>query len=418
MAKRRGDGRRNVKDRLITLGLGLLALYVVLALFVFNRPPETHPISFPTTADRGAQGLVALKRWLGEAGVPTASLRRRYDAADALPPGRGHLLVASSPQRWPVRTKEGRALREWVARGNTLLILAALYDTPEWSQSLGDQDELLRTFGLDFDRVDLADGETASDSHRSTWRTLRITPAMGGGGRRLAVFAPAPRFGWALSSTDKAPALVLAQTEPHGWPVMWRLPQNQGAVIVSAHADLFGHAALGREDNARFMAALAQAHLAPQGIAIFDDMHLGLSDLYDPRAFVADTRVRGTAVFLASLWLLYLIGRGARLGPLSRHLRRPRAVDFVYAVGGLFARRLTRQAALAALIRNFFNDVRARHALPRNGAPVWDLLAGDARMAPERLAQLRMLAQKPHPRPRDLVAAANLIHELRSRHYD
>lgn len=404
-----------MKDRLITLGLGLLALGVVLALFVFNRPPETRPISFPTTADRGAQGLLALKRWVSEAGVPTASLRRRYDA---LPAGSGHLLIASSPQRWPVRTKEARALRDWVARGNTLLMLVARYDAPEWSQALGYQNELPRALGLDFDRVEIAEEEGENASTESTWRALSVTPMMAGRSRRLAVYTSAAEVAWALSSTNKAPAAVLAQTEPQGWPALWRLPQEQGAVIVSAYADLFGHAALGREDNARFLAELVQAHVAPQGVVIFDDMHLGLSDLYDPRAFVADARVRGTAAFLIGLWLLYLLGRGARLGPLGQRTRVPRAVDFVQAVGGLFARRLTRQAALAALLKNFFNDVRARHALPRNGAPVWDVLARDARVAPARLAALRALTQKPKPRSRDLVTAANLIHELRSRHYD
>lgn len=407
-----------MKDRLITLAMGLAALYAVLALFVFDRPPDIRPISFPTTADTGAQGLVALKRWLSEAGIATHSLRLRYDATGALPAGSGHLLIASSPQRWPVRSKEARALRDWVSRGNTVVMLVARYDAPEWSRELGYQDELPRAFGLDFDRVELAEDEASADSAGSTWRTLATTPIVAGRSRRLAVLMSAPEEAWALSSTNDAPALVLAQVAPQGWPAIWRFPQSRGTVIVSAYADLFGHTALGREDNARFMAELVQAHVAPHGVILFDDMHLGLSELYDPRAFVADPRVRATAAFLVALWFLYLVGRGARLGPLARGQRLPRAVDFVHAVGGLFARRLTRQAALAALIRNFFNDVRARHALPRNGAPVWDVLARDARIAPERLAQLRALAQKSQPRPRDLVAAANLIHQLRSRHYD
>lgn len=406
-----------MKERIITLALGLVALYVVLALFVFDRPPQTRPISFPTTADTGAQGLVALKRWLSEAGVATRSLRRRYDANDALPAGRGHLLIASSPQRWPARTKEARALRDWVSRGNTVLLLVAGYDDPEWSQSLGYQDALLRAFDLELDSVMLSE-EEPEDGTTAAWHMLQITPAFAGRSRRLAVYAPPLQVGWALSSTKRTPAVVLAQTQPHGLPAIWRLPQGDGMLVVSAYADLFGHAALGREDNARFIAELVQAHVAPRGSVVFDDMHLGLSELYDPRAFVADPRVRATAAFLVALWLLYLIGRGARLGPASRRQHPPRAVDFVHAVGGLFARRLTRQAALAALVRNFFNDVRAHHALPRNGAPVWDLLARDARIAPEYLAQLRALAQKSQPRPRDLVTAANLIHQLRSRHYD
>src|SRR6185312_4007746 len=44
----------------------------------------------------------------------------------------GNVLIVTMPQRVPVRTRELEELRAWVARGNTLLILAAVEDTPLW----------------------------------------------------------------------------------------------------------------------------------------------------------------------------------------------------------------------------------------------------------------------------------------------
>ena len=49
----------------------------------------------------------------------------------------GNLLVVTLPATTAFKTEEFRALENWVRSGNTLLVLAALSDNPDWAFALG-----------------------------------------------------------------------------------------------------------------------------------------------------------------------------------------------------------------------------------------------------------------------------------------
>ena len=125
-----------MKDRLVTLALAVAAFALFYALLAPKPSPPQPAVTRPTSIERGSNGYVALERWLSAAGFDVVSLRERYnrlDSFDAAKTGRDSLLITTTPHLHPVRHSELQPLRAWIARGNTLLVLAGLSDTPEWS---------------------------------------------------------------------------------------------------------------------------------------------------------------------------------------------------------------------------------------------------------------------------------------------
>ena len=67
-------------------------------------------------------------------GVDVRSFRERYTKLSELDtPSRGNLMVLSLPAVEVFHSDEFSALDQWVRRGNTLLINAALLDQPGWA---------------------------------------------------------------------------------------------------------------------------------------------------------------------------------------------------------------------------------------------------------------------------------------------
>ena len=146
-----------MKDRLVTAGGALLALVVLYAAFFQST---SSPITRPVTPETGRNGYAAVSRWIESAGFRVVSFRERYDrliepARGRTPelPRRGNVLITTMPHSTPVRSREHEHLKAWIRSGNTLLILAALDDTPEWAPPRADRrflDDLQIMSGLRF----------------------------------------------------------------------------------------------------------------------------------------------------------------------------------------------------------------------------------------------------------------------------
>ena len=125
-----------MRERGITLLLALASLLAFYGLWLRPEPsldPDAN-IARPTTAERRGNGYAALYEWLQRSGVGVRSLRERYMALQDLDvPPRGNLLILSLPAVEVFRTDELGALDQWIRRGNTLLINAALLDQPAWA---------------------------------------------------------------------------------------------------------------------------------------------------------------------------------------------------------------------------------------------------------------------------------------------
>ena len=130
-----------MNDRLVTLA-GALGSLLVLVLLLY-QPAGESPHARPTTLEAGTNGYLGLVRWLESQSppVPVASLRRRYEVLLEEYPfpnaaaGQGHVLIVTYPFATPADAGELNRLRRWLARGNTLLVLAALNETPAWANT-------------------------------------------------------------------------------------------------------------------------------------------------------------------------------------------------------------------------------------------------------------------------------------------
>lgn len=428
-----------MKDRLITLLGGLVALYAVIILLA----PKTEPdyISRPLTTDEQRHGLSSLMQWLQHENVETLSLRQRYDELINSPglAESGNLLVIHLPLLLPAQNDEIIRLRNWLSAGNSLLILSAYNDFPEWTGSTrpganADDYSLLYELGFfiahdtalddvqeegDAEKLDLEAAGNLLEYLQVRKRNLVPTgshPLH----HRVKKLQLETRFlnnrQLELGSREKfRSVLPIIEDEDSHTQAIWELRIGNGKSIISSYAGLFSNNVIAREDNAQFFMNIVSLNLDSEGVVIFDDMHQGLTDIYDPQAFYSDPRLHNTLWFLFAFWLLYLVGRSNRIAPPLLSAPAVHAVDFVRAVGGLFARRLSRQDSVRGLFKHFFNDIRAQYGKPLNGEPVWEILEHSPRIAQQDIDRLRSYYAANGRRAAKLVPLHNLLLTIRKR---
>jgi hypothetical protein len=415
-----------VNERLRTLLGALVALVIVLALLVPPPDSDSQEHSRPLSTDAGPRGLLGMARWLESSGVPAYSLRRRYDTLDLEPdlPDTGNLLIVSLPQQFPARVAESEALAHWLRRGNAALLLTALEDAPKWSRDLDpdDTEVLLDRLGLRLTKDESERVEADAAELRTPSLQLRPTapfPLLRGVHEVRAERDEPNRADWRLRPVGgrRLGLVLLRGPGEHSALRQWRI--GAGRLWVSRVADLFGNRHLGEADNARLFANLVAAALGPEGRVVLDDMHQGLSELYDPEAFFADPRLHRTLGFLLAFWILYLVGRSNRLAPPRPRPVPPRAADLARAVGGLFARRAPREEVGRGLLQRFADELRLARGLPANGRLPEDLLYASPTVRRGDLEALTKLRDKPGRwSQRDLTTLISLMHSIRKGYYD
>ena len=419
-----------MKDRLITLFGGLLALVLVVVLLIEPTKPDHQQFSLPISTDSGTSGLLGLDTWLKEAGVATMSFRHRYDRLLSKQefPSTGNLLILSLPQHQPARIRERESLKQWVHQGNSLLILAAGNDAPKWSLFHFPNQVNLEKAIFDPTKFDLISDlgfqlkpETSSPSQQSQaptpqssekdhtfWEMLETVESKP---RELHIRGPHPILDGVQRvvvsdfpefppmrlhhNTDHRSAFALLEEAKTGTAALWQISVGKGTVWISRYADLLGNISLGHADNARLIANLINFAVSSEGLVMFDDMHQGLSALYDPKTFFSDARLHHTLWFIFAFWLFYSLGRSNRLAPLSGKTPLPQAVDFIRATGGLFAQHVHGPGQLGKeMLGNFFNDIRRQYHLPLNKQPIWDVLFAAPQMRIHHVKALQHLANR------------------------
>ena len=406
-----------MNDRLITLFGGMASLLIVIALLLPPRQMTLANDSRPTTTDRGVHGLQGLKTWLDHNHIPNISLRRRYTSLqlDTRLADSGNLIIISIPQTTAPSRAELDALEDWVIQGNLVLLLAAINDRPAWSLLSGNHvDSIAAALGFEFTS---ASGEQPDDESAVQQDPLSINLYEVGSllldEDRQAV-ALEPTFVHPLLENVDAVATfrsrifddpdttptgnagarqllpLLQRDDLHGFG-LWEFRAGTGGGWISTHPDLFGNVTLGLADNARLFANLVTSERGEDGHVIFDDMHFGVSDLYDPENFFSDPRLHNTLLFLGLFWMLYLFGYSNRLAPPTEQQQHPRASDFVEAMAGFFARRLNTSATSRSILDHFYTDIRNSYRLADPQAPVWELLRNTATVRESDIQVLEQL---------------------------
>jgi len=377
-----------MNDRLIVLIGGLLAMALVYVLLV-PKPAPVRPVSRPITTDTGADGYFALEQWVSRSGIATHSLRHRYDALyddTIIAAPRGNILLVSMPQFERPRFDEIDTLIDWVYEGNTLLILAAIHDSPAWIYR-GD----FSFFFEDLESITLAEftiddeadtGELPADATNAllapnetilTASPLFPHPLLAGVAQ-LHAESDLGVAAWGISMQADAPLFALAADDQMGLGALWEQRLGEGRIILSAYGSLLANRSVGQADNRQFVRNLLRHHLGPDGLVIFDDMHQGLSSLYDPEAFFSDPRLHNTLYFIIGFWLLYLVGATNRLGEARQGRHEIGEADFIRTTGQFIARRVKPRDVGTRMFSILFDDLRQQRKLPESEEPAWDLL--------------------------------------------
>jgi len=377
-------------DRLTTLAAALGALALFLVLFVHGEGALNARKNVPrptTEAPYGAGYRVAFL-WLKASGLRAVSLR---DRLDTLPARRdlsasGNVLIVTLPGSETFRSSETRRLQEWIRSGNTLLVLAALSDSPDWARSVGGSNvgDLKVLSGIDFDNA------AGHEERRRPAATILPNRAHAYftdvGSARASTLHP-PRV-WTARIPADSFVLALAREQDTGSAVLWTRLTGAGRIVVSGAASLFTDRALPLADNAELFANIVGVNLGIAGAVIFDDYHQGLSAAYDPQKFYSDPRLYMTGAILLLLWFIWVLG-ATRLRVPAMRIAAPREADLVRANAGFLARVLPPDLAARRLFEHFFRAVAARAPRAQADAP-WGYLQSLPRIAASDLEQMRL----------------------------
>jgi hypothetical protein len=393
-------------------------------------------VTRPLSTEAGPNGYLGLQRWLSVEKIPVISLRDRYGALSKVTPAAtsGNLLITTAPHVYPLRGSEAQPLQDWVSAGNTLLVLAGLSDTPEWSMGQGVDPQFMAHMqtmtGLTFKMIPPPEPKPGDQIEKRTPRnavsavTRLVEPVhyestpngehpLLHGVRSIQAVSEFPSAQWQATS-DRAVVLELASDHKAGAPALWLMPYGDGQIIVSAYGSLFTNKLLDQRDNARLLANIVHWSLSDRGRVIIDDAHQGLVSFYDSDKFFGDARLHRALLWLLVLWLVFVLGprrlRGATdsWNPLD-------VTSFVRATGGFMARVLRPDAAGQRLFANFFNEIRSRLGMTTDGAPLWDWLAARSVIPVADLNRLQHLHERVAERRRvDLAELHNLIARVRA----
>ena len=393
-----------MNDRLTTLVGALIALAI--GIGIIYQPNSEPAVALPLSTEPRGHGLLGMQRWLEDAGITTTSWRLRLtDLEKHVPQSRGNVLVMHLPGKNPLRESEAAAIKHWLTKGNSLVLAAALNDTPSWSSiyaSAGLFSDLRRLTGLEFVAVTDADDNalsygslnpfedsvqqmipysahplaaniehlvSSSDLTSQYWRPLdglHEPLAL-----RLAYFAP-------IESATNASPDDLDQTsgnldDNHPIDAIWEVSQGDGRILLLSTASMLSNKNISKASNGQFLANIIAYTLAQGGEVIFDDFRHGLSSIYDPSAFYKDSRLHISIGFILAFWFIYVVASSARLGPLPIPALVSRQEDLAQAIAKFLQRKLTNADTATLLLDNLREDLAKRNRLQQLD-PEQDLL--------------------------------------------
>jgi hypothetical protein len=404
-----------IRERLLVLALAAGALGLFYVLFFPKPQSESGGMALPLSTESRPEGYQAVWSWLAEQHIPAVSLRHRYDRLPTLlPKSTGNLLLVSMPQQVPAREAEVAQLESWVERGNTLLIMAALVDTPPW---------ILNTDPLLEERLENLTGlhvETPHTRKRDVKALiadrLDIRPrgahALMAGVRHLTAISTLPLRSAQLRGHDDTMPLELAARNDSGESTLWLVRRGSGQIILSAVSSPFSNGAVALTDNARLLANIISWCRESGGTVVFDDAHQGATAYYDGKAFFADPRLHRTLGWIVLLWLALVLG-AVPLRTQSRVWQPLDEAAYVEASARYFAAVVPPSAIAQRLIESFLRSLHVGISSEREPA-LWERFDSDTRVSAMQRDMLHALYEKACAGRRvDLVRLQNLLAQLR-----
>ena len=268
---------------------------------------------------------------------------------------KGLLIYARRAGREPatrqIRVREADALRGWISRGNTVLLLEPDPDRADAALfgAMGLSMEAARSELTAAELLNLQQDVREAFEIRGTGKMRALT------GCRVLTMA------YAHPIDIQKPLTSLAGIGGSTYLAWAKI--GRGRLYVASSASLFDNEHILRTDNLRFL-----LHLADQagGSIIFHEYLHGYSDEISLGDVLSRPVVRVFLVQLGVLLLLFLLNYGMRFGrPIRRSDDRSRSsLEFVHSMGELY-----RRAGLKSESLLYLADRTRQHLLFRLGLP-------------------------------------------------
>ena len=292
--------------------------------------------------------------------------------------------------------------REWVARGNTLIVVTS---EPQALPAELTKDIIPSTI------VEVAEHRSFFD-RGPVESQPETTQAPVTTGAALTVVAKRPRWIVSASATPGPPATAANRSrstrisETASWQlaadvrggVLFRIPVGRGAVYVMLDEFAWTNSGLDQGDNAGVLAAILNREL-DGGVLAFDEYRHGHGRAESFLVYLVNLPGSGAVFWLALVWAaLYYYGRNVRLKPVEAFVERERrtAQEYIDAVAQLYERARAAPLVVQAVARRL-------RQLSRSGAPSPEV---------DALLQTALDYAKKAERPAAPTAAILLVNQL------
>ncbi len=338
----------------LILGISLLfiiaATSVVLTFRAFERPP-----AFPTTYSEGPYGCKALYLVLKELDLPVERFRlplKKLEAHDGV-------LVIIDPRRIPYAKREIKTIKEWIKKGNRLLLFQGPSAAASGKKTDKDTERKLqqmmggmfnywsKQFGLevisDFDSRERASIK-ASLGENDEIGLINISTE--------SRWKDVPEEWTVLAKDVKGPVLVTREL-------------GKGRITALSDITLPANKFIGEEKNLRLVLALLLGPERPQAI-LFDEYHHGSVISGSLSGYI------GSSVFLWVLLqcalgaVLFFYSTRARFAGRFRSLTEPQGrstLEYVQSMANIFASCKAGGTALDAILKRFLVELSKKSGI-------------------------------------------------------
>jgi Domain of unknown function (DUF4350) len=313
--------------------------------------------------ENGTGGASAVFRWVARIGVPAKLLDGPiWEAPRSFDSPAGNCILTMGADSW---SPTGGALdpaswvimSEWVARGNTLIVVTSspLTLAKEIGQSFS-----LSTKDRIGDRIHFF-GQPPVESRPET------TQAAVYSGGSLVVETNGPRWSVSSSATARPGATATNRskstnaTDPAEWQlaadqrggVLFRIPVRSGSIYVLLDEFAWANSGFDQGDNARVLAEILGRELRG-GLLAFDEYRHGHGRAESFLVFLMNLPGSSATFWLGATWaLLYYYGRNVRLKPVEPYVEHERrtAQEYIDAVAQLYERARAAPLVVEAVAR-------------------------------------------------------------------
>ncbi len=356
----------------------LIAIVAILLLVVgsyfaaLQKDRKESPLA--STYNSSSAGLMALYETLQDLGTPVDRLH--YPITPDRLKDVSVLVMAANPRRLEYAADEdGESLLEWIEDGGTLILMRRSGEAdplrpPDSLEDLaGELDIKFESDSAEVRRMTFEETIDESLWHTEAWPAVSSPYTAG-----VRTVVQERTAGISLNQPSIFPLIA---NENGAMATM--LPKEKGHVITVASSSLAENSFINRAENFRFMWNLLEGHRG-DGKILFDEYHQGFSLDRDTWDLLQTPTLRATGLQMLILLCLYLLARGTRFGailPYSDYRRRSH-LEYVEAMGNLYARSRSDRHVLETLLSHFKEEVHRRRGISVTSSPAeLEKLLGD-----------------------------------------